>query len=319
MAPPDWPTHQSEDMVYRGHFPWRFSRLERRDFLKGLGFISPWLLGFLAFMAYPIGASLYYSFTNYDILTPPSFVGLDNFSTMLFDDEYLPKVFYNSLYYVILGVPAGLVTAFLLATLLNTDLRARSLFRTIFYIPAVMPAVASAMVWLWIFNSQFGVINSFLASLGMRAIPFLSSQALVKPSLILIHCWASGGIMVIFLASLQNVPRSLYEAADVDGANAVQRFFNITIPMCTPAILFNLLTGMIGAFQYFTFAWILTRGGPNRASEFYALYLYRQAFVYLKMGYGSALAWLLFLVVIIATVLLFRTSARWVYYAGQTG
>ncbi|MGI6207255.1 MAG: carbohydrate ABC transporter permease [Anaerolineae bacterium] len=269
-------------------------------------------------MAYPIGASLYFSFTDYDILTAPKFVGLDNYRAMLFEDEYLPKVLYNSVYYVILGVPAGLVTAFLLANLLNTNLRFRSLLRTVFYIPTVVPTVASAMVWLWIFNSQYGVINSFLASLGIRAIPFLSSQALVKPSLILIHCWAAGGTMIIFLAALQDVPRSLYEAAGVDGANGLQRFLNITIPMCTPAILFNLLTGMIGAFQYFTFAWILTQGGPNRASEFYALYLYRQAFVYLKMGYGSAMAWVLFVIVVVATILLFRSSARWVYYAGQS-
>jgi multiple sugar transport system permease protein len=305
-------------MAYGRSLPWQFSHQEKRDFLKGLGFISPWLLGFVLFMAYPIGASLYFSFTDYDILTAPKFVGLDNYRAMLFEDEYLPKVLYNSVYYVILGVPAGLVTAFLLANLLNTNLRFRSLLRTVFYIPTVVPTVASAMVWLWIFNSQYGVINSFLASLGIRAIPFLSSQALVKPSLILIHCWAAGGTMIIFLAALQDVPRSLYEAAGVDGANGLQRFLNITIPMCTPAILFNLLTGMIGAFQYFTFAWILTQGGPNRASEFYALYLYRQAFVYLKMGYGSAMAWVLFVIVVVATILLFRSSARWVYYAGQS-
>ena len=301
------------------YLPWRLSRRERREVAKGLTFIAPWLLGLLLFLAYPIGASFYYSFTDYDILKAPRFIGLDNYNTMLFEDEFLPKVLYNSLYYVVFGVPAGLVTAFLLATLLNAQLRVRSLFRTIFYIPAVVPAVASAMVWLWIFNSQFGVINSFLASIGLKAIPFLSSQGLVKPSLIIIHCWAAGGTMLIFLAALQDVPRSLYEAAGVDGANASQRFFHITIPMCTPAILFNLLTGMIGAFQYFTFAWILTQGGPNRASEFFALYLYRQAFVYLKMGYGSALAWLLFLIVVSITIVLFRSSARWVYYAGQAG
>jgi multiple sugar transport system permease protein len=304
-------------MIGSVYLPWQFRRAEKREFFKGLTFISPWLAGFLLFLAYPILASFYFSFTDYDILSPPRFSGLDNYATMLFRDEYLPKVLYNTLYYVILGVPAGLVTAFLLATLLNCRLYARSLFRTLFYIPAVVPAVASAMVWLWIFNSQYGVINSLLAALGFSAIPFLSSQALVKPSLIVIHCWASGGTMVIFLAALQDVPRSLYEAASVDGANALQRFVKITIPMCTPAVLFNLLTGMIGAFQYFTFAWILTQGGPNRASEFYALYLYRQAFVYLKMGYGSALAWFLFVIVVVATVLIFRTSARWVYYAAE--
>jgi len=300
------------------YLPWRLTQHEKRDVAKGLTFISPWLLGFLAFMAYPMGASLYYSFTQYDILTAPQFVGLKNFHTMFFTDEFLGKALYNTGYFVLFGVPAGLVTAFLLATLLNSNLHWRSLFRTIFYIPSVVPTVASAMVWLWIFNAQFGVINSILISWGRQSIPFLSSQGLVKPSLIIIHCWACGTTMLIFLAALQDVPRSLYEAADVDGANATQRFLHITIPMCTPAILFNLLTGMIGAFQYFTFAWVLTGGGPNRASEFFAMHLYRQAFVYLRMGYGSALAWLLFLVVALITIVLFRSSARWVYYAGQS-
>jgi multiple sugar transport system permease protein len=297
--------------------PWRWTLRERREFLRGIIFISPWLVGLLAFLAYPIVASLYYSFTDYDIPRSARFVGLENYQRLAFGDEYIGKVLYNTIYYTLYGVPLGLVTAFLLAMLLNANLKFRSLFRTLFYVPAVVPAVASAMVWLWIFNAQYGVINSFLAGLGLQAIPFLSSQTLVKPSLIIIHCWASGISMVIFLAALQDVPRALYDAAIVDGANSWQRFWNVTIPMCTPAILFNLLTGMIGAFQYFTFAWILTQGGPNRASEFFALYLYRQAFVFLRMGYASALAWFLFAIVVIVTVVLFRSSARWVYYGGE--
>jgi multiple sugar transport system permease protein len=284
----------------------------------GILFISPWLIGFLTFLAYPILASFYYSFTDYDILSTSSrFVGLANYERLLFKDEYIGKVTYNTLYYVVFGVPAGLVTAFLLAVLLNSKLRFRSLFRTLFYIPSVVPTVASAMVWLWIFNMQYGVINSFLASIGLQAIPFLSSQQLVKPSLIIINCWASGSAMVIFLAALQDVPRSLYDAAIVDGANKLEQFWHVTVPMCTPAILFSLLTGMIGAFQYFTFAWILTQGGPNRASEFYAVHLYRQAFIFLRMGYASAMAWALFAMVVIVTVILYRSSARWVYYGGD--
>ena len=305
-------------MIDRKYLVWRWSQQERRDFAKGLIFISPWLIGFLAFVIYPIGSSVYYSFTDYDILRAPHFVGLANFHKIIAGDEYIDRVLYNTCYFVFFGVPSGLITAFLLAVLLNTELRLRSMFRTIFYIPAIVPAVASAMIWLWIFNAQFGVINSLLASMGMKAIPFLSSQTLAKPSLILIHCWASGNTIVIFLAALQDVPQSLYDAAKVDGANSWHRFWHVTIPMCTPAILFNLLTGMIGAFQYFTFAWILTQGGPNRATEFYAMYLYRQAFIYLRMGYASAMAWLLFVIVVVITVVLFRSSARWVYYGGAT-
>jgi multiple sugar transport system permease protein len=298
--------------------PWRWTAQDRRRFVVGILFISPWLIGFLAFLAYPLLASFYYSFTDYDILSrSANWIGLENYERLLFRDEYIGKVTGNTLYYVVFGVPAGMVTAFLLAVLLNSKLRARSLFRTLFYIPSVVPAVASAMVWLWIFNMQYGVINSFLAGIGLQAIPFLSSQALVKPSLIIIHCWASGSAMVIFLAALQDVPRSLYDAATVDGANRLQQFWRVTIPMCTPAILFSLLTGMIGAFQYFTFAWILTQGGPNRASEFYAIHLYRQAFVFLRMGYASAMAWALFAMVVIVTIILYRSSARWVYYGGQ--
>ena len=305
-------------MLSNSFRPWQWTMRERRDFARGLIFILPWLVGFLLFLAYPIAASLYYSFTDYDVLSRSAhLVGLDNYRRLLFGDEYIGKVLYNTIYYVIFGVPAGLVTAFLLAVLLNADLRMRSLFRTLFYVPAVVPAVATTMVWLWIFNVQYGVINAFLASLGFRAIPFLSSQELVKPSLILIHCWASGATMVIFLAALQDVPRSLYDAATVDGANAWHRFWHVTVSMCTSVILFSLLTGMIGAFQYFTFAWILTNGGPNRASEFYAMHLYRQAFIYLRMGYASAMAWALFLIVVVVTIILYRSSARWVYYGGE--
>jgi multiple sugar transport system permease protein len=304
-------------MVSSAFRPWHWSVRERRDFLRGILFISPWLAGFALFLAYPIGASLYYSFTDYDILgRSTSFVGLANYQRLLYRDEHIGRVLFNTLYYVAYGVPAGLITAFMLAVLLNTNLRYRSLFRTLFYVPAVVPAVASTMVWLWVFNVQYGVINAALASLGLPAIPFLSSQQLVKPSLILISCWASGATMVIFLAALQDVPQSLYDAATVDGASKWQQFWHVTIPMCTPAILFCLLTGMIGAFQYFTFAWILTQGGPNRASEFYAMHLYRQAFVYLRMGYASAMAWGLFVIVVLVTVVLYRSSARWVYYGG---
>lgn len=295
----------------------RMSRLTRRNLLAGLAFVSPWIAGYLAFTVYPILASAYYSLTMYDVLRPARFVGLENYVLIFTKDEIFRTVLSNTLYMVVLGVPAGLAAAFLLASLLNNELKARSFFRLIFFMPAIVPEVVTAEVWRWVYNTNWGVINSVLKALGQPVIPFLSSEALAKPSLILIECWAVGGSMIIFLAALQDVPRALYDAAMVDGANAFQRFRHITIPMCTPAILFVLLTGMIGSFQQFGLAWLLTQGGPNQATEFYSINLYRNAFVYFKMGYASALAWILFVVIVICTVLIFRSSARWVYYGGE--
>jgi multiple sugar transport system permease protein len=243
--------------------------------------------------------------------------GLANYSDMLLHDEVFRVVLENTLFLVAVGVPAGLVTAFLLATLLNKELRFRPLLRTIFFLPSIVPAVACAEVWRWVYNPRYGLINSNLASLGMASIPWLSSPYLAKPSLIIINMWAQGTAMVIFLAALQDVPRALYDAALVDGANSWQRFRFVTIPMCTPSILFVMLTGLIGTFQYFTIGWLLTQGAPDNTTEFYSMYLYRNAFRYFKMGYASALAWFLFLVIVAGTIIIFRTSARWVYYGGE--
>lgn len=300
----------------------KLSRVKRRrikNLVKGLLFVSPRIIGFLAFTIYPILASLYYSLTRYDVLCKPQFVGLSNYIKLVTKDEVFRAVMGNTLYIVIIGVPAGLVTAFLLAVLLNNKMKGRPLFRTIFFLPTLVPAVASAEVWRWVYDVNYGVINSMFKSMGLPIIPFLSSPRLAKPSLIIINCWAQGTAMVIFLAALQDVPRSLYDAALVDGADALQRFWHITIPMCTPAILFVLLTSLIGTFQYFTIGWLLTQGGPYHATEFYSIYLYRNAFQYFKMGYASALAWILFLLIVTFTLILFRTSGRWVYYAGEAG
>ncbi|RPJ57600.1 MAG: sugar ABC transporter permease, partial [Dehalococcoidia bacterium] len=200
----------------------------------------------------------------------------------------------------------------------NTPLAGRSFFRAIFFFPAIVPTIVVAVVWQFLLNIQFGLINSVLQGLGLAVIPFLSNPTLAKPSLIMIYMWAQGNAIVIFLATLQDVPRSLYEAATVDGANWFQRFRHITIPMCTPVILFNLIMGFIDGFQSFTLPWLLTNGGPGNATEFYALYLYRNAFTYLRMGKASAMAWLLFLVIVFFTFILFKTSARWVYYGGES-
>lgn len=293
------------------------SRGDWRNLAVGLFFVSPWLIGLIAWTIYPLISSLYYSFTRYDLLRPPVWLGLQNYIEIFTSDPHFATVTYNTIYYVWLSVPLGVISAFLMATLLNNEIRGRSVFRTIFFFPAIVPAVVTAMVWQFLLHTQYGAINATLASWGWPVIPFISNPTLAKPSLILIHIWAQGNAIVIFLATLQDVPRTLYEAALVDGANAWHRFWNISVPMCTPVILFNLIMSFIGGFQNFTLPWLLTNGGPNDATEFYALNLYRNAFLFLRMGKASALAWILFIVVVVLTVLLFKSSARWVYYGNE--
>jgi len=293
------------------------SREERRSLFTGLAFISPWLIGFAVFTVFPLVSSLYFSLTRYDLIREPVFIGLDNFVFMFTKDARFWTVIGNTIFYVFLSVPISISVAFLIANLLNTKIAGRSFFRGIIYIPSIGPAICTAMVWLLLLNIQYGAINSLLQALKLPAIPFLSNPSLSKPTLILIAAWACGGTVVVFLASLQDVPRSLYEAATVDGANAWQRFLNVTIPLCSPVILFNLTMGFIGAFQEFTLPWLLTQGGPAASTELYSLHLYRNAFQNLRMGYASSLAWVQFVVIIIFTIVLFRSSGRWVYYGGE--
>jgi multiple sugar transport system permease protein len=281
-----------------------------------LAFISPWIIGFLGFFVYPLILSLYYSFTEYNLLQPPKWVGLQNYTNLTEDSHYLNAVG-NTVYFVAFSVPLGVLTAFLIAFLLNQQLRLRVLLRMIFYIPIVVPISATAILWMWIFNSNWGLLNNLLALIGIQGPSWLGSPTWSKPSLVIMQLWLVGGSVLIFLAALQDVPRALYDAAKVDGANAWRRVWHVTIPMVTPAILFSLLTGLIAAFQTFANAWIMTGGGPIRSTEFYVLYLYENGFRFFRMGYASAMAWILFGVVVVVTVLLFRTSARWVYYGGE--
>lgn len=287
---------------------------ERRNILVGLAFTSPWLIGFTLWTLYPLTSSLFYSVTRYDLLRDPVFIGLQNYREIFTEDPLFGKVVYNTIFYVGLSAPFGVASAFLLASLLNLGMRGRSGFRAVFFFPAIIPAFVTAMVWQFLLNVQYGAINGTLQALGLPVIPFIANPAYAKPTLIMIHLWAQGNAMIIFLATLQDVPRSLYEAATVDGAGAWQKFKNITIPMCTPVILFNLVIAFIYGFQNFTLPWLLTRGGPNFATELYTIFLYRNAFEYLRMGKASALAWILFVVIVIFTIILFRTSNRWVYY-----
>lgn len=293
--------------------------LSRHNTLHGLIFISPWLIGFLIFTLYPLLASLYFSFTNYDVLSQARWIGFNNYKNLFANDPLFITALRNTLYYMAVSIPASMLLATSLAILLNTDYRGISVFRLAVYIPSTIAPVAASVIWLWILNPNYGLANEILGFLGLSRIGWLSSPTWSKPSLILINLWTIGPTVIIYLASLQGIPRNLYEAAILDGANAWHRFYYITLPMLTPAFLFSLITGIIDALQYFTQAYVLTDGSgrPLDSTLFYALLLYRNAFAYLKMGYASAMAWLLFILALGLTVLLLRSSNRWVYYRGK--
>ncbi|HRW07828.1 MAG TPA: sugar ABC transporter permease [Caldilineaceae bacterium] len=298
---------------------WQLTRAVRRDLRNGLLFVSPWLVGLCVFTLYPILASFYYSFTVYDIISPPQFAGLANYQDLLTTDPLFWKAVRNTLYYVAVAVPLYLCIALAVALLLNMKLRGMAVYRTLFFLPSIVPDVASAMLWAWILNPQFGLLNALLRGLGIPTVGWLSDPNWSKPALILIGLWAFGSSMVIFLAALQDVPEALYEAAELDGAGLLRKTWNVTLPMITPTIFFNLVLGMIGAFQYFTTAFVLSQGtgGPASSTLFYSLLLYNNAFSYFKMGYSSAMAWLLFAFVFLLTWLVFKSANRWVYYEGE--
>ncbi len=289
------------------------SRRELQDQVAGMLFVAPWVIGFILWTLIPMASSFYYSFTQYDLLTPPRWLGLNNYTNLITDKDF-HLVVRNTMWWVLISAPMGVISAFLMAALLNTKIVGRSFFRAIFFFPSIVPSIVIATVFLFLLNIQYGAINGALKALGMQTIPFLSNPSWAKPTLLIIHMWAQGSAMVIFLASLQDVPREMLEAATVDGANTWHKFWNITIPMVSPVILFNTIMALIGGFQNFDLPWLLTQGGPNRATEFFSLFLYRNAFIYLRMGKASALAWVLFLVIVIFTVILFRSSAKLVYY-----
>ncbi len=296
---------------------------ERRQLWAGLAFCSPVLVGLLAFTAYPILASLYYSFTRYSVMKPPVWIGTANYAHLA-HDELFWKSLANTAYYAVIAVPVGIVVALALALLLNLKVRGQALYRTFFFVPSIVPLVASSVLWIWLFNPQNGAINALLrplmGSLGLGEPPgWFADPVWSKPAIILWSLWGVGGSMVIFLAALQDVPRELHEAAQVDGARSWHRLRHITLPFISPQILFVAIMGLIGAFQFFTPAYVMTQGtgGPVDSTLFYSLYLFNVAFADFKMGYACALAWILFLLILACTALLFRSSARLVYYAGE--
>lgn len=299
---------------------------DRTNLQYGLLFASPWLIGFVVLTVGPIIASFYYSFCYYNVVKSPNWIGLENYQTLLFKDPHFLKSLYNTFYIMLLGVPLGLLVAFILAVLLNAPVRGVSVFRTIFFLPSVVPVVAVAILWVWLLNPEYGLINAMLALLDIRGPGWLTDPKWSKPALILTNVWGVGNTMIIFLAGLQQAPRALYEAAYVDGANWFRRMWHITIPAISAVIFFNLIMGIIGTFQYFTQVYIMTTGispeyggragGPQGSTLVYALYLYQNAFQNFHMGYASAMAWILFLITLVVVVVIIKTSG-WVHYTEE--
>lgn len=295
------------------------SKRRKKENFFGILFALPVMLGFVIFVFAPLVVSLGMSLTDYNVINAEThFVGLDNFKH-LFDgtDIYFFQSLKVTAYYVVLSVPLQIVFAFSIALVLNVPIKGRSFFRTVFYLPTIVPAVASSIVWMMMFDPDTGILNSILKAVGLPASKWIFGESSVIPSLALMSLWTVGGTIVIFLAGLQNVPRELYESVAVDGGGWFAKLRAVTIPMVSPTIFFNLIMGFIGSFQVFSQAYIMTTGGPNNASLFYVYYMYREAFQYGNISVASALGWILFLIVLVLTLVVFKSSALWVFYEGE--
>jgi len=299
----------------------RPSSERRRNLRNGLLFASPWLVNLVVLIAYPIAASLYYSLCSYDTLRPPRWIGLENYRVLFTEDPLFWTSLSNTLYMVALGLPVGMVVSLGIALLMNQKLKGMAFYRTIFYLPSITPVVATSILWLWLLNPEMGLVNELLARVGIAGPGWLTAAEWAKPALILMGLWGAGGSMVIYLAGLQDVPTQLYEAASLDGAGKLTQLRHVTIPMLSPVILFNLIMGLIGGFQYFTQVYVMAGskplGSPQDSTLVYALYMFSVAFLDFRMGYACAMAWVLFLVTLLCALAVFRTSARWVYYGGD--
>jgi multiple sugar transport system permease protein len=296
---------------------WR--RLRRGELLPALLFISPWIIGFAWFQLYPIAASIYYSFSEYNIMQAPVFIGLTNYVQLFGHDDLFRKALANTAVYTVVSVPLDLAVAFFFAVLLNRNIPGRAIFRTAYYFPSVVPSVATAILWTMLFNTQGGLVNAALSYLGLPAIPWLTSPDWAMPSLILLSVWGVGPTVVIFLAGLQDVPRELYEAAQIDGAGPLRLVRHVTIPMISPVILFNLVIGMIAALQVFAQPFIIfgsrgSPGGPLNSVLMYSVQLYTVAFQQFQMGYAAAMAWILFAIIFVLSLTAMRLSDRFVHY-----
>lgn len=300
--------------------------MRNKENWQGLLFSAPFIIGFLVFTLYPTSASLFYSFTDFNLFKPLKWVGLDNFRWILKEQNVWVSI-KNTLYMVVFATPITLIVGLMLAQLLNLKVRGLSIFRTLFYIPSIVPVIASSLVWMWVLNPSSGLINTFLKNFGYLGPNWLLDADWTKPSLLLMLAWGCGGTMIIFLAALQDVSKSLYEAAEIDGAGSVRKFFHITLPSISSIILFQLIMSLIIYFQFFAQAFMLsslsasgpdqTMQGPEKSLLFYAILLYREAFIDFKMGHASAMAWVLFLITGLVTWIVFKFSKKWVTYGGE--
>ena len=302
---------------------------ERHKLAKGLAFLSPWLVGFCLFTALPAALSLYYSLCDYKLLKSPVFIGPTNYR-LLISDAVFWKSLVNTLYYALLAIPSGIAVALGLALLLNSKIRGRTVYRTIIFLPSLVPLVASSMLWLWLLNGRLGLINALLAKIGIQGPAWLSDVMFTvgkgsnqttyywaMPALAFMSLWGVGHTVTIFLAGLTDVPQELHEAAEIDGANIWGRVWHVTLPFLSPVIFFNLIMAIIGTLQVFAVPYIMTQGGPARSTYLYTMYLYDNAFKFLRMGYASAMAWIQLLVILSLTGLAFWSSRRWVHYQGK--
>jgi len=291
-------------------------RRERRRTLRGLGFLAPWLLGFVIFTAYPLAATVFFGFTDFSLFDAPNWVGWDNYAKLLTDQTFLLSV-RNTLVFTVIAVPLSIAIALALALLLNNRARGRAVYRTIVFAPSVLPAAAVAAVWTWILSPQFGLLNGLLRLVGLPTPPWLSDPDWAIASVAIMTLWMIGSDMLLYLAALQDVPPEQYEAAALDGAGPWRRLWSITIPNLTPVIFFQLINALIWAFQYFSIPYIVGQQGqgkPGGSLTFYSIYLYQNAFSDLRMGYASAMATVMFVVVLALTIVIVRTSRRWVSY-----
>lgn len=312
------------------------TKQEWHKFGRGMAFLSPWLFGFLVFTLVPVVLSLYYSFCDYSLLQPPAFIGAANYKELIADPVFI-KSLINTLKYAAMALPAGMMVSLGLALLLDQKIPGQAVYRTIIFLPSLVPTVASAMLWLWLFNAKLGLINTVLEFppftwlltglnflLGLlhmgsieTPIGWLTEPTWALPALALMSLWGVGHTVVIYLAGLQDVPRELYESAELDGASSFQRLRNVTLPLISPVIFFNLIMAIIGSLQVFAIPFIMTQGGPARATYFFTMYLYDNAFKFLRMGYASSMAWIQLLIVLALTAFSFWSSKRWVHYQGK--
>ena len=289
----------------------------RRETLTALMFVSPWIIGFSVFLLYPLLASIYYSFCDYSVLRPPVYTGMANYRSLARDEVFWETI-KNTAVYTAWALPISAVVALSLALLLNTKVKGMAFYRALFYVPSLVPAVAIGVLITWIFNGEHGVLNELLGKLGIEGPKWLGDPAWSKWTLILMAAWGAGNAMVIYLAGLQDVPQPLYEAADLDGATWWQKTRHVTLPMLSPVILFNVIMGVIGTLQVFTVPYLVSpTGSPARSIYFYTMYLFDNAFVYHKMGYASAMGWIMFLIILALTLLSLRLSKRFVHYGSS--